>query len=48
MKNLVNKIILSIGSNVGDRIENLENCMMELSKILHILKVIILKCLLKI
>tara|TARA_X000000368_G_scaffold241561_1_gene190779 strand:+ start:1862 stop:2338 length:477 start_codon:yes stop_codon:yes gene_type:complete len=39
MKNLVNKIILSIGSNVGDRIENLENCMMELSKIVHILKV---------
>tara|TARA_B100000945_G_C20358406_1_gene585839 strand:+ start:533 stop:1009 length:477 start_codon:yes stop_codon:yes gene_type:complete len=39
MKNLVNKIILSIGSNVGDRIKNLENCMMELSKIVHILKV---------
>tara|TARA_B100000902_G_scaffold366626_1_gene388535 strand:- start:660 stop:1136 length:477 start_codon:yes stop_codon:yes gene_type:complete len=39
MKNLANKIILSLGSNVGDRLKNLQNCFNELSKIANILKV---------
>jgi len=34
-----NKIILSIGSNVGDRLENLEKCLNELSKISKINKI---------
>jgi len=39
MKNLSNKIILSIGSNVGDRLKNLKECLAELSKTTRILKV---------
>ncbi len=38
MKNF-NKIILSIGSNVGDKLENLQKCLKEISKISKITRV---------